>query len=91
MGDIIEVYVVKKETDTGLVSLSKVLADRMRGWSDISEAFKKQLSISGTFISSNRAGLIVDLGGNITGFIPISQMGMSPGKKSIPSLRNRFG
>lgn len=90
VGDIIEVYVVKKETDTGLVSLSKVLADRMRGWSDISEAFKKQLSISGTFISSNRAGLIVDLGGNITGFIPISQMGMSPGEKIDSFLKKQI-
>lgn len=81
VGDVIEVYVVKKETDTGLVSLSKAFADQMRSWSDISEAYKKQTAISGTAISSNRAGLIVNLGGNITGFIPISQMGMSPGEK----------
>jgi small subunit ribosomal protein S1 len=81
IGDVIEVYVVKKETDTGLVSLSKNLADQMRGWTDIAEAYKKQTSISGIAFSSNRAGLIVNLGGNITGFIPISQMGMSPGEK----------
>ncbi|MCX7920166.1 MAG: S1 RNA-binding domain-containing protein, partial [bacterium] len=85
IGDVIEVSVYKKETENGLVLLSKQLADRVRGWSTLTEAYKKQENITGTPVSATRAGLIVDLGDNITGFIPISQLGLNPGEK-IDSL-----
>ncbi|MDI6783368.1 MAG: 30S ribosomal protein S1 [bacterium] len=89
VGDEIEVYVVKKETDTGLVALSKRLADRMRGWSTLSEAYQEQRTISGVGVTANRAGLIVDLGGNITGFLPVSQLGLNPGEKPDSLIRKK--
>jgi small subunit ribosomal protein S1 len=89
VGDVIEVYVVKKETETGLVALSKGLADRFRGWTTLSEAYKTQQTISGTGVTANRAGLIVDLGGNITGFLPVSQLGLNPGEKPDTLIRKK--
>lgn len=76
-GDEIEVYVVQRETPTGLVALSKSIADEDRGWADFTNSFKNHTTLTGKVISHTRAGFIVEYRG-IQGFLPLSQSGLAP-------------
>lgn len=75
-GDDIDVYILSMETPTGLVSLSKSIADQRRGWLELEDAFRDHKSITGKFVSQNKAGLIINHRG-IEGFLPLSQSGIS--------------
>ncbi len=76
-GDEIEVYVIQRETPTGLVALSKSIADEDRGWTDLTNSFKNHTPLSGKVLSHTRAGFIIEYRG-IQGFLPLSQSGLAP-------------
>ncbi|MBI4495388.1 MAG: 30S ribosomal protein S1, partial [Deltaproteobacteria bacterium] len=76
VGDAVYVYVERKETETGLVSLSKEKADRFKFWEEISRAWNEDQVIEGRIISRIKGGLSVDIG--VPAFLPGSQVDIRP-------------
>ncbi len=75
-GQEIDVYVERKESETGLVTLSKEKADKFRVWEEISRAWNEDQVIEGKVVSRVKGGLNVDIG--ITAFLPGSQVDIKP-------------
>src|SRR5262245_42768828 len=48
VGDVVDVFVESRETDEGLVKISKEKADRLKVWDDISAACEQDQLIEGT-------------------------------------------
>ncbi len=76
VGDDIEVYIDRIETDTGMVGLSKDKADMLRAWNDISRAAENEEIIEGVVIAKVKGGLSVDIG--VKAFLPGSQIDLRP-------------
>ncbi len=70
IGQSIEVLLESKETDDGLLILSKRKADRDLGWSGIINKYKEGDLIKGTVIRKVKGGLTVDVG--VEAFLPAS-------------------
>ncbi len=75
-GQEIDVYVERKESEIGLVTLSKEKADKFRVWEEISRAWNEDQVIEGKVVSRVKGGLNVDIG--ITAFLPGSQVDIKP-------------
>jgi|GEM_PF-1086393 len=71
-GEEIEVMVRNLKTDDGLVLLSKIIVDKRNVFFNIKKAYKEKYYIKGKVIRSIKGGYIVDLGANITAFLPMS-------------------
>jgi len=76
VGDEIDVLVERKESETGLVNLSKEKADKFRFWEEISRAWNEDQVIEGKIISRIKGGLNVDIG--VLAFLPGSQVDIRP-------------
>jgi small subunit ribosomal protein S1 len=76
VGDEIDVLVERKESETGLVNLSKEKADKFRFWEEISKAWNEDQVIEGKIISRIKGGLNVDIG--VLAFLPGSQVDIRP-------------
>lgn len=76
VGQEIDVYVERKESETGLVTLSKEKADKFRVWEEISRAWNEDQVIEGKVVSRVKGGLNVDIG--IMAFLPGSQVDIRP-------------
>lgn len=76
VGQEINVYVERKESETGLVTLSKEKADKFRVWEEISRAWNEDQVIEGKVVSRVKGGLNVDIG--IMAFLPGSQVDIRP-------------
>lgn len=76
VGQEIDVYVERKESETGLVTLSKEKADKFRVWEEISRAWNEDQIIEGKVVSRVKGGLNVDIG--IMAFLPGSQVDIRP-------------
>jgi len=76
VGQEIDVYVERKESETGLVNLSKEKADKFRVWEEISRAWNEDQVIEGKVVSRVKGGLNVDIG--IMAFLPGSQVDIRP-------------
>lgn len=72
IGDSIEVYVDRLESNMGNLVLSKDKAEIIKAWDRISEACEKGQSVQGTVISKVKGGLSVDIG--VKAFLPGSQI-----------------
>lgn len=72
VGDSIEVYVDRLESNMGNLVLSKDKAEIIKAWDRISEACEKEQSVQGTVISKVKGGLSVDIG--VKAFLPGSQI-----------------
>jgi small subunit ribosomal protein S1 len=72
VGDTIEVYVDRLESNMGNLVLSKDKAEIIKAWDRISEACEKEQSVQGTVISKVKGGLSVDIG--VKAFLPGSQI-----------------
>jgi small subunit ribosomal protein S1 len=73
IGDRIDVFLEKKESEEGLLILSKEKADKVRVWKDISRSCREGEVIEGEIVSKVKGGLSVDIGG-IFAFLPGSQI-----------------
>ena len=73
IGDRIDVFLERKESEEGLLILSKEKADKVNIWRDISRSCKEGEVIEGEIISKIKGGLSVDIGGMIA-FLPGSQI-----------------
>jgi small subunit ribosomal protein S1 len=76
VGDFIDVYVERKESEIGMVSLSKEKADKFKFWEEISRAWNQDQVIEGKIVSRIKGGLTVDIG--VQAFLPGSQIDIRP-------------
>jgi small subunit ribosomal protein S1 len=76
VGEEIDVFIERKESETGLVTLSKEKADKYRFWEEISRAWNEDQVIEGKIVSRIKGGLTVDIG--VMAFLPGSQVDIRP-------------
>jgi small subunit ribosomal protein S1 len=77
IGDRIDVLLERKESEEGLLILSKEKADKVRVWKDITRSCREGEVIEGEIVSKVKGGLSVDIGG-IFAFLPGSQIDLKP-------------
>jgi small subunit ribosomal protein S1 len=77
-GDRVDVLVESKETDDGLVLLSKEKADKLKVWDEISAACERDELIEGTITARVKGGLSVTIKGGVKAFLPGSQVDLRP-------------
>jgi small subunit ribosomal protein S1 len=77
-GDRVDVYVESRESDDGLISLSKEKADKMKVWDEISSACERDEIIEGTICQRVKGGLSVTIRGGVKAFLPGSQVDLRP-------------
>jgi small subunit ribosomal protein S1 len=77
-GDKIDVFIESRESDDGLISLSKEKADRMKVWDEISSACERDEIIEGTISQRVKGGLSVTIRGGVKAFLPGSQVDLRP-------------
>ncbi|MEM9694456.1 MAG: 30S ribosomal protein S1 [Myxococcota bacterium] len=78
IGDSVDVFVESRESDDGLVRLSKEKADRLKVWDDISTACERDELIEGTIAQRVKGGLSVTIKGGVKAFLPGSQVDLRP-------------
>jgi small subunit ribosomal protein S1 len=76
VGDKIEVLLERKETDEGLIILSKEKAAKIKIWDEIKKVYEEDRPIRGKIISRVKGGLSVDIG--LQAFLPGSQVDLRP-------------
>lgn len=77
IGDKIDVLVERKDTEEGVLILSKEKADRANIWKEITRSFRDGGAMEGEVVSKVKGGLSVDLGG-VQAFLPGSQIDLRP-------------
>jgi len=77
IGDRIDVLLEKKESEEGLLTLSKEKADRIKVWKEISRSCREGEIIEGEIVGKVKGGLSVDIG-RIQAFLPGSQIDLKP-------------
>jgi small subunit ribosomal protein S1 len=73
VGDVVGVILVKKETHSGEIVVSKKRADEKIYWRTVSNAFKDHLPVEGTIDKEIKGGFEVNLGHGLRGFLPASK------------------
>src|SRR5687768_7913370 len=77
-GDRVDVFIESRESDDGLISLSKEKADKMKVWDEISSACERDEIIEGTISQRVKGGLSVTIRGGVKAFLPGSQVDLRP-------------
>lgn len=77
-GDRVDVLIESKETEDGLVMLSKEKADKLKVWDEISAACGRDELIEGTIAQRVKGGLSVTIKGGVKAFLPGSQVDLRP-------------
>ncbi len=77
-GDRVDVLIESKETEDGLVMLSKEKADKLKVWDEISAACGRDELIEGTVAQRVKGGLSVTIKGGVKAFLPGSQVDLRP-------------
>ncbi len=78
VGEIVDVFVESRESDDGLLKISKEKADRLKVWDDISAACEQDELIEGTISQRVKGGLSVTIKGGVKAFLPGSQVDLRP-------------
>lgn len=78
VGDEVEVLVEAKETEEGLIKISKKEADRLRVWDEVSAACERDELVEGTIAKRIKGGLEVTISGGVRAFLPGSQVDIRP-------------
>ncbi len=81
-GDIVKVILIRKETHSGDIVISKKKADEKLFWKSIANAFKDHLPVEGTIAKEVKGGFEVDLGHGLSGFLPLSKADVQRVEKS---------
>ncbi len=77
--DEIEVMVIGRDRESGLLLLSKQKVDEIRTWEKIDKSLAAGTPIDGTIMSEIKGGFIVNIGG-VNAFLPLSQVDIKPVK-----------
>ena len=78
IGDKVDVFIESRESDDGLISLSKEKADKMKVWDEISMACERDEIIEGSISQRVKGGLSVTIRGGVKAFLPGSQVDLRP-------------
>ncbi len=78
VGEVVDVFVESRESDDGLLKISKEKADRLKVWDDISAACEQDELIEGTISQRVKGGLSVTIKGGVKAFLPGSQVDLRP-------------
>ncbi len=78
VGEVVDVFVESRESDDGLVKISKEKADRLKVWDEISAACEQEQLIEGTIAQRVKGGLAVTIKGGVKAFLPGSQVDLRP-------------
>ncbi len=89
IGDQIDVFLEKKESEEGLLTLSKEKADKITIWRDISRSCREGEVIEGEIVGKVKGGLSVDIG-RIRAFLPGSQVDLKPVRNLDALIGQRF-
>ncbi len=89
IGERIDVLLERKESEEGLLILSKEKADKVTVWKDISRSCKEGEVIEGEILSKVKGGLSVGIGG-IFAFLPGSQIDLKPIRSLDSLIGKRF-
>jgi small subunit ribosomal protein S1 len=89
IGDQIEVFLEKKESEEGLLTLSKEKADKITIWRDVSRSCREGEIIEGEIVGKVKGGLSVDIG-RIRAFLPGSQVDIKPVRNLDALIGQRF-
>ncbi len=73
MGDTVSVVLLKKETYSGEIAVSKKRADEKIRWRIISNAFRDNQPVDGVIEKEIKGGFDVNLGPNLRAFLPVSK------------------
>jgi len=76
VGDKVEVLLERKETDEGLIILSKEKAAKIKIWDEIKKVYEEDRTVRGKIVSRVKGGLSVDIG--LQAFLPGSQVDLRP-------------
>ncbi|MBN1867208.1 S1 RNA-binding domain-containing protein [Candidatus Sumerlaeota bacterium] len=87
VGDLVDVLIMGREEETGLITVSSRLARQRLAWQRLEEAQRSRLPVTGkiTRIVGKNAGVLVDIG--IECFMPSSQIG----ERRISNLEEWIG
>jgi small subunit ribosomal protein S1 len=77
IGDRIDVLLERKESEEGLLTLSKEKADKIKIWREISRSCREGEVIEGEIVGKVKGGLSVDIG-RMLAFLPGSQIDLKP-------------
>jgi small subunit ribosomal protein S1 len=77
IGDRIDVLLERKESEEGLLTLSKEKADKIKVWREISRSCREGEVIEGDIVGKVKGGLSVDIG-RLLAFLPGSQIDIKP-------------
>ena len=77
VGDVIDVYIVRREDADGQIVLSKKIADQTLIWDEISTAHETGGPVDGRITERIKGGLRVSVG-SLRGFLPASQVEIRP-------------
>jgi small subunit ribosomal protein S1 len=77
VGDKVMVYVVKPEDEEGQLVLSIRRTQQATAWLNLVKAKEENTVVETVVVESNNGGLIVEIGKDIRGFIPTSQLDAS--------------
>ncbi|MBP6941674.1 MAG: 30S ribosomal protein S1 [Syntrophorhabdaceae bacterium] len=78
VGDTVEVMIVGRDRELGLLQLSKHRVDEIRTWERIDKSLEEGTPVEGTIASELKGGFSVNIG--INAFLPISQVDIKPVK-----------
>jgi len=76
--DEVEVMIVGREKESGLLRLSKKRVDEIKTWEKIDKSLDDGTPLDGHILSEVKGGFIVDMG--INAFLPLSQVDIKPVK-----------
>ena len=79
IGDKIDVMVMGRDRESGLLLLSKQKVDEIRTWEKVDKSLSDGTQIDGTIVSEVKGGFIVNIGG-LNAFLPLSQVDIKPVK-----------
>ncbi len=90
-GDVITVYLISQFGKNGPV-VSKQKADEKRLWEELKAASEQKTAVDGIISSTTKGGYMVDLGGGISAFLPISQSDAQKVEKEekLIGLKSKF-
>ncbi|HNT44034.1 MAG TPA: 30S ribosomal protein S1 [Syntrophorhabdaceae bacterium] len=76
--DEVEVMIVGREKESGLLRLSKRRVDEIKTWEKIDKSLEDGTPLEGHILNEVKGGFIVDMG--INAFLPLSQVDIKPVK-----------
>jgi small subunit ribosomal protein S1 len=85
-GDVVEVEVLNIDKDARRISLG-LKQTQENPWPKLVERFPAGNEVEGKVVRVIERGVVVDLGDDIEGFVPLSQLGLAPDQKPEETIK----